>query len=38
MEIKLIISDLDGTLLGGDGRVALRTAAALDRARQDVGN
>lgn len=34
MSIKLIISDLDGTLLGADSRIAPQTAAALDRANR----
>lgn len=34
MAIKLLISDLDGTLLGPDGSISSRTAGALYRARQ----
>ena len=34
MAIKLLISDLDGTLLDADSRIAPRTAAALRRAQQ----
>lgn len=32
MSIKLLISDLDGTLLGADSRIASQTAVALNRA------
>lgn len=34
MSIRLLISDLDGTLLGPDGRITPRTAEALQRARR----
>ncbi len=34
MPIRLLISDLDGTLLGPDGRITPPTAAALQRARR----
>lgn len=34
MPIRLLISDLDGTLLGPDGRITPPTAAALRRARR----
>lgn len=34
MPIRLLISDLDGTLLGPEGRITPRTAEALHRARQ----
>lgn len=36
MAVRLIATDLDGTLIGTDGRVSERTRAALDAAR-DVG-
>lgn len=34
MPIRLLISDLDGTLLGPDGRITPPTAEALQRARR----
>lgn len=34
MAIKMLISDLDGTLLGADSRIAPRTANALNQARR----
>ncbi|WP_309126932.1 HAD family hydrolase [Microbacterium sp.] len=34
MPIRLIATDLDGTLIGADGRVSTRTRAALDAARE----
>ena len=34
MAIQLLISDLDGTLLGPDSVITPSTAAALERARQ----
>lgn len=34
MSVKLLISDLDGTLLGPDSRITPQTADALSRAHQ----
>lgn len=36
MAVKLLISDLDGSLLGPENTITDRTACALQRAQQSV--